>query len=227
EHVAHQPQEPVVVDLLRQDRDHQVVIERSEAVGDVSLKEPGRSGPGVGNLPQRGVTASPWSEPVGPAGKRRLVVRLQQQANHLAADLARPGRQPQRAGLPVLLRDVPPPDRSESVTLVAHRRDDAADLRLGHAVHGLLRDPGCHRAVIGVDAPVGQQIQLRVEQLSIQFVYWQAAPASLTQDTQHRCGALHYAYLPTWWCPITWPPSPCGRLSRPPWPGVTPATTTR
>jgi hypothetical protein len=32
--------------------------------------------------------------------------------------------------------------------------------------------------------------------------------AALTQDTQHRFGALHYAYPPIWSCPITWPPSP-------------------
>ena len=50
--------------------------------------------------------------------------------------------------------------------------------------------------MVGVEAPVGQQIQIRVEQLSVQFVQRQAAPAALTQDTQHRFGALHYAYLP-------------------------------
>src|SRR5438067_11495030 len=154
------------------------------------------------------MTASPWPESVGPVGERRFVVRLQQQADHFADEFVRPGRQSQRAGLPVLLRDVDPPDGGESVALVTHRRDDTADLRLGHAVHGLLCDPGSHRAVVGVDAPVGQQIQLRIEQLSIQFVKRQATPAALTQDTQHRCGALHYTYLPIWWCPITWPPSP-------------------
>jgi hypothetical protein len=37
---------------------------------------------------------------------------------------------------------------------------------------------------------------------------------------------LHYACLPAFECPITWPPLPCGRLSRPPWSGVTPTTTT-
>ena len=50
----------------------------------------------------------------------------------------------------------------------------------------------------------------------------QATPAALTQDTQHRFGALHYVYPPIWWCPITWgpspmqaafPPSPAGRDS--------------
>jgi hypothetical protein len=44
---------------------------------------------------------------------------------------------------------------------------------------------------------------------------------------RHRFGVLHYAYLPVSGHPsAAWPPSPCGRLSRPPWRGVTPATTT-
>ena len=52
-------------------------------------------------------------------------------------------------------------------------------------------------------------------------------PAACTQDSRHRFGVLHYAYLPASGHPSTaWPPSPCGRLSRPPWRGVTPATTT-
>ena len=52
-------------------------------------------------------------------------------------------------------------------------------------------------------------------------------PAAGTQDFRHRFGVVHYAYLPVRRNPSTaWPPSPCGRLSRPPWRGVTPATTT-
>jgi hypothetical protein len=79
---------------------------------------------------------------------------------------------------------------------VAHRVDDDADPFQGHTVRGFLRDPRCHRAVVGVDAPVGQQIQLRVEQLSIQFIARQAMPTAFTKDTEHRFGALHFAYLP-------------------------------
>ena len=51
--------------------------------------------------------------------------------------------------------------------------------------------------------------------------------AACTQDFRRRFGVLHYAYLLASGNPSTaWPPSPCGRLSRPPWRGVTPATTT-
>ncbi len=227
QHVAHQPQEPLVMDLLAEDRQQDLVVQAAEAVGDVPFDEPGSPGPGVGHLPQRGVAAPTGTESMGSIGERRLVVRLQQQADHLPDELVRPGRQAQRTRTSVLLRDVHAPDRPEAVALVAHRLDDPVDLPLGHAVHGLRRDPGRHRAMIGVDATVGQQIQLRVEQLSIQFVARQATPAALTQDTQHRCGALHFAYLPMSGCPNHLAPfAQCGRLSRPPWPGVTPATTT-
>ena len=46
EHLVDQAEEPVVVDLLRQRRDHDLMVQRSEAVGYVSLDEPGRPGPG-------------------------------------------------------------------------------------------------------------------------------------------------------------------------------------
>jgi hypothetical protein len=78
---------------------------------------------------------------------------------------------------------------------VAHRIDDAINLSLRHAIHGFLGDPGCHRFLVGVDAPVGQQIQLRVEHLSIQLVTRQTTPAAFAEDTQYRFSALHYAYL--------------------------------
>ena len=58
------------MDLLRQDREHDLMIKTPEAVGDVSLDEPGRSGPGVGYLPQRGVAAPAGTEPVGAVGER-------------------------------------------------------------------------------------------------------------------------------------------------------------
>src|SRR3954454_570079 len=88
--------------------------------------------------------------------------------------------------------------------------------------------PGVMAPLVGVQTPVGEQIQLRVEQLPIQSFQRQAAPSAFTQDIQYSCGLTHHAHLPAFECPITWPPSPdCGRFSRPPWWGVTPTTTTR
>src|SRR5690348_15415001 len=80
--------------------------------------------------------------------------------------------------------------------------------------------------MVGVDAPVGQQVQPDVIHLPVQFLARQAFPAALAEDTQHRFGVLHFAYLRSWSCPVTCAPSPCGRPSRPPRQVVTPATTT-
>jgi hypothetical protein len=122
-------------------------------------------------------------------------VRLQQQVYHFPDQLVRPGRQAQRSEFPILLRDIDPPNGRESIALVTHRTDDAVDPAQRHAIHGLLRDPGRHRALVGVNTPVGQQIQLRVEQLPIQLLTRQTCSATFTQDTEHRFGALHFAYL--------------------------------
>jgi hypothetical protein len=75
QHVAHQPQEPVVVDVLGQDRQHHIVVEAAEAVGDVTLDEPGRPGPVVGHLGQRRVAAPAGTETVR-AGREQSRAQL-------------------------------------------------------------------------------------------------------------------------------------------------------
>jgi len=47
----------------------------------------------------------------------------------------------------------------------------------------------------------------------------------VVNDGQDCFGGLHFAYLTVLFIPITCRPSPCVRLSRTPWWGVTPTTT--
>src|SRR6266498_5223934 len=63
-----------------------------KTVGDVSLDEPGRPGPGFCYLPQSGMAASAGAEAVRAIGEGRFVVCLQQQAHHFTDQLIRPGR---------------------------------------------------------------------------------------------------------------------------------------
>jgi hypothetical protein len=182
QHIADKPQEPLVVDFLRQDPGHNIMIQGPEAVGDVTLDKPRGPGPGALYLPQRGMTPSPLAEPVRPAGKPRLVIRLQKQAHHLADQLVRPRRQPQRAQLPVFLRDPDAAGRGEPVPLAPHLPDDLIDQVLGHAVGGFLAGPRRHRTLVGVDVAIGQQVQLPVEHLPVQLRQRQALPAALTEN---------------------------------------------
>ena len=87
EHVTDQPEKPVVEDLFRQDLQEDLVIDFPEAVGYVSLDKPHGPGPGILHFPQRGMAAPPFPETMRAARKLRLVVRLQNQAHHLADQL--------------------------------------------------------------------------------------------------------------------------------------------
>jgi hypothetical protein len=61
-----------------------------------------------------------------------------------------------------------PFDWLEAIPLVPDRVDDALDFGQRHAVHGLGADSWRHRSLVGIQTPVGQQEQPRIEQLSIQ-----------------------------------------------------------
>lgn len=76
EHPVDQLKEPAVVDVLGQGADHDLVIERTEAVRDVTLDEPLRPAPAVYHFAQRGVAAPAATEPVGTVGKTHVVVRI-------------------------------------------------------------------------------------------------------------------------------------------------------
>ena len=137
-------------------------------------------------------------------GELRLVVRLKQQADHLAEQFIRPCRHAERAEFPILFRNVNPPYRAEPVALVAQRVNDALYLFHRHAVSGFPGDPRRHRPLVGVDAPVGQKIQFGVEQKPVNPFQRPAPPAAFTEDTQHCFGVPHLAYLPA---PNIRPPS--------------------
>ena len=57
--------------------------------------------------------------------------------------------------------------------------------------------------MVGVQTPVGQHIQVRIEQLPVQLVARQATPAAFTEDIQYRFGVLHCADLPAFEYPVT------------------------
>src|SRR5258708_15085327 len=119
QHATQQPEEPVIADFLRQDPAHYFIIQRSEAVGDVSFHEPGCPRPVDCHLSMISVAAAAGSETVRAAGKLRLGIRLKEQADHFADQLVRPGRQAERPELPVLLLDIDTPHRGTTEPLTA------------------------------------------------------------------------------------------------------------
>ena len=77
----------MVLDFFAQYIQENLMTQRPEAVADVSFNEPHGPGPGVVDLPQRGMTPSVPPEPVRAVRELRLVVRLKEQADHFADQL--------------------------------------------------------------------------------------------------------------------------------------------
>ncbi len=204
------------------------MVEPIETLGDVSLDEPRHTSPRLRYFRKGRVTAPSRPEAVRAVGELRLVIRFQKGADHFLQQLVRPRRQTQRSASSgcSFLVDVHTPDRGPPIALVPQRIDDRLNLLQAHAVHGLLVGARCHSTGVAVDLPVGTQVQLRIEQVPVQSLQWQSILAAFVDDLHQGFGSLHYAYLASLDIVDTCATWPCKRLSRSPWWGVTPTTTT-
>src|SRR6266851_35562 len=188
-----------VVDLLAEDRQHDRVVQTVEAGGDVSLHEPGSTRPRPLDLLKGRVAPSAWPKPVRARGELRLEVGLQDQADDFLQQLVRPDGNAERALLGrVLLLDVDAPGWRPSVALEAQGLDDRIDVRQGHAVGRFGGDSRCQRPFVGGDPSKRPQVQLPVEQVPVDTLQRQPSAASVLDDSQQGCGALHYADLSLW-----------------------------
>src|SRR6266511_4516170 len=119
EQVGNQPHEAAIMDVLRQNRQQDLVVDAVEAAGEVALDEPRRSTPCIRNLAQRCVATPIRSEAVGAVGELRLVVGLQDHPDDLLQQFVRPGRNAERSYLPVRLGNVCPSDWRPTIPLAA------------------------------------------------------------------------------------------------------------
>jgi len=78
------------VNVFRESPDHKIMIKAPETVGNITLDKPGCPGPGLSHVPQCGMASPTGTETVRIIGELRLVIRLKQQADHLAEQLIRP-----------------------------------------------------------------------------------------------------------------------------------------
>src|SRR5690348_8186067 len=91
-----------------------------------------------------------------------------------------------------------PPHGRPTKTLIAQIVNERLDFRPAHAVDGFWGRTRCHGALVGVQAPIGTQIQLRVVEERVYPLQRQSSSAAVANDGQYRFSVLHSAYLPTW-----------------------------
>ena len=185
EQMGDQPQKALIVEALAEDRQQDRGVQAVEALRDSALDEPFHPVPATGDLAQGGVTAPARTEAVRVWTELRVVIRLQQEADHFLQYLVRPCRQAQGALLRrVLLLDVDASHRGPAITFVTQRVDDRIDLRQRHGVDGFRGDARGHGAVIAVETPISMEIEVAVVELSIDVFQRASASATLSDDAQ-------------------------------------------
>src|SRR5438552_54277 len=111
-----------------------------------------------------------------------IKVGIQNHPHDFSDELIRPCGDTKWTFLPVFLGN---PDSScwfPVIPLMAKGLDNGIDFLQAHFIRCLLGDCARHCAVVAVDASIGFQIHLSIEQLSINTLYRQTAFASFTEN---------------------------------------------
>lgn len=146
------------------------MVDVIEASFDISFDEPLRAVPSMLDSGQGRMATMLRTETVGVLAKLRLVVCFQDGTHDLLQQFVGPDGDAEWSHLPIGLGNILPPRRRPSVSLMTESVDDRRDLRLGHAVHGFCGHSSGHRTGVSIEAPVRPQVQIRVEELSINFL---------------------------------------------------------
>src|SRR6266571_6330989 len=171
------------------------MVEVIEATRNVALDEPRGSAPSVVNLSQRRMAPPPFSEAVGMVAERRLKVSAQDHSDHFSEQFVRPNGQAERTLFSVLFRDVDASCWLPVIAFISQGFNDRINFLQRHCVYGVLVDSGSESTRVSIDFAVGFEVQVSVEQLSVDTLERQTLFASLMNQFQVNVGVLHCAYL--------------------------------
>src|SRR3954451_22471782 len=152
-----------------------------EASFDISFDKPLRAVPSMLDLGQGRMATVLGAETVRVLAKLRFVVCFQDGTHDFLQQFVGPDGNAEWSHLPIGLGNILPPLRRPSVSFMTYSVDDRRDLSLGHTVRGFCGHSSGHRTGVSKETPVRPQVQIRVEELSIDLLQWQP-PAAPTSD---------------------------------------------
>src|SRR5436190_15903730 len=155
------------------------MVELIEALLDVSLQKPVGSFPSLFNLAEGRVTSPVWAEPMRRFTELRLVVRLKQASHDFLKQFVREARQTEWSHFPLFLRHIRPSNGCPTIASVTKIVDDLLDFGERHGISGFWCRSRSHRAVVGVDASVSSQVEIRIVELPIEVIYRYSSFASI------------------------------------------------
>src|SRR5260370_5357990 len=143
------------------------MVEVIEATRYVAFQEPRCSAPSVVNLPQCRVASTSFPEAVRMIAERWLKVRAQDHSDHFSEQFVRPHRQAERALVSILFGDVDATRWFPVIAFISQRFNDRVNFLQRHSINRVLADTGCENARVSIDFAVGFEVQVSVEQLSV------------------------------------------------------------
>src|SRR6266516_975387 len=217
EKLVYQVDESSIADFLRQDGLEFSLLNVVEEAFDVSLYHPIGSFSCCLHLDQCGVTAFSGPEPVRGVFEHWLIDGLQQEPYHFLHEFISYCRDAQRPGFPILFRNVYPAYRRRGVGFLFEFGNQFVHPLQVEPVYCSLVRSLSHVALFGVDVTVRQQIEVWIEQISIQSVKNKSTILGrlLTEHRENHFSFLHCAYLRNSFYRMTCFPSPCRRCYLP------------
>src|SRR5260370_23401617 len=143
------------------------MVELIKALSNISLQKPPRSFPGLPDFTEGCMTSPIRTEPVRAGAHLRFIVCLQDESHDFLEEFIRPGRQAQRAKFAIPFWDENPLYWCPSVAFIAQIINDRLNFLDGHSVYCLFGTSWRHGSIIGIQTPIGPQIQIWIVQLSI------------------------------------------------------------
>ncbi len=141
------------------------------------------------------MTAASLAEAMRVVAKLAVIVGREYHADDFREEFVTPNWQAKWPFFPIPLQDVDAFRWLPLIPFGTKRLDDRLDLLDGHRINGLAGYPSGHRSCVPVELSVSRQVQVGVEQLSIDALEWQAFLATFSEKSQVRFGALHCACL--------------------------------
>src|SRR5450631_352479 len=129
------------------------------------------------------------------AAKSWFKVGFQDQSYDFRKQFVAPNGHSQRALLSILTGNIHPSCWFPPISFISHCIYDGIDLFQRHPVWGLLSHSFGHRSCIPINFSVRDEIEISVEELSVDAFDRQPLSASLGKKVQIHLGVLHCAYL--------------------------------
>jgi hypothetical protein len=184
----------LLVAALAEDRQQDRRVQAVEALRAIARDDPWHPLPATGDLSQGGVTAPARAEAGRGWTARRVVIRLQPEADDGLPDWVRPCRQAhgalRRRGC---LRDGDALHRGPAIACVTPRVDERVALRQRHGVDGFRGGARGHGATMAVETSIGRESEVTVVALSSDVCPRASASATRSDDAPNGVGVAPLA----------------------------------